>query len=408
MKKVWVRSPDGETREVDPKEYDVPAMLKAGFEVTTRPEPAALHYLPAVGGIVGGIVGGGAGAAAGGIGAFPGAVGGAALGGAGGEAMRQNIGRMMGVAAPETPQEALGAIGQEGAWQGVNEATGIGLAKGAGMVAKPLMQAALKATPEVAQTALREGVLATRGGLKAVEQKLGQLGERTKMMIRQNRASFDPATFLAGAEQSLAKTLRENATPDAVMDFNTFKRMSSRFLQVNQRPLSALALQKLKQDADNIAKPLWNTIAKGEPLSPVKMAKARWYKAVADHARRELENTTPNALLAGRNTSLREANKETSEVIGLKDALGKRVRRGTGIGARLAGHSVGATVGGTAGYFASGHNPLGAGTGALLGLGATSPEALSLLARTLDGGFVPDVLARQAPRAVTSFGTPSR
>lgn len=407
MKKLWLRSPDGEVREVDPKEYDVPAMLKDGFTRTGRPEPGMLKALPGIGGAVGGFMGGTAGAAAGGVGAVPGAIGGAALGGAGGEAMRQHIGRAMGVEQPDTPQAALAAMAGEGAWQGGMQATGVGLAKGASAVAKPLMQAAMRSTPEVAKTALRTGVTATRKGLTKAGDVLKQHGARTASMVRQNVTRFDPQAFLAGAEQSLATNLAANRTPASFVDAKTFQRLSSHFLRRNQGQMDAQALQKLKQMADQIAGPLWKKQARGEALTGVESAKARWYKAVADHAREQLEQTTPDIIEAGKRMSLREANALTGEVIEMRGHLGKQVRTAPGLGARIAGHTAGPAIGGGVGYLATGHDPMGAVGGALVGAGATSPAVLSMLAQLLNSPAAASAL-QQVPRGIGLLGTQSR
>lgn len=397
MKKVWLRDPDGELAEFDPREYDVPRMLADGFTRAKAPEPGALRMLPAAGSLVGGI----AGAPAGPVGM----VGGAALGAAGGEAFRQHIGRAMGYEnVPDTPQEAIASMGGEAAWGAGSQVAGMGLAKGASAVARPLMQAAMRSTPEVAQTALRQGVIATRGGLKRVEQNLADLGARAASMVRQNRTRFEPDVFLAGAERKLAKELAQNRTPGAFDDSRVFQRLSSHFLSRNRRPLSAPALHRLKQMSDDIAKPLWDKAARGEPLTGNEAAKARWYKAVADHARTELERTTPKAVINGKAMTMREANAETAETIRLKEAIGP-TRKAPGMAARIAGHTAGPAAGGTIGFMASGHDPTMTLLGAAAGAGATSPAALSALANALNSPAARDLLLR-SPQALRALGTP--
>jgi hypothetical protein len=46
------------------------------------------------------------------------------------------------------------------------------------------MEAAVKFTPEVAQTAIREGIAATRKGVGKLMTKLGEYGARTTAMLR--------------------------------------------------------------------------------------------------------------------------------------------------------------------------------------------------------------------------------
>ena len=405
-------APDGTEHEIDIDEKDVSAMRRAGWRT---PEPTALRMLPKAGAFVGGLVGGTAGAPTG-PGALLSGAGGAALGAAGGEAMRQHIGRAMGVEVPDSPMEAATAMAREGLMGGVEQVGGNVLGAGAKLGGRVAMQAALKATPEVARTALRPvvfatrgwpkpAVIATRGGLKLVEKNIAELGARTRTIVAQNRTRFVADDILDPAERVLRQKLKDDLTPQAFADRRIFSRLSQGFLRRNKGRMRAVDVQKFKQDADLIAKPIWEKLARNELLSPLEWAKLRWYQAMANSAREVLENTTPDAIVAGRKLSLREANRETAEMIALKDQMGPH-RRQPGALARIAGHTVGPATGGTVGYFTSGHDPKAALLGMAAGAGAASPAGLSMLAHFLNSPAVAATLA-QAPRATgASFTRP--
>ena len=392
-------APDGTEHEIDIDEKDVSAMRKAGWRT---PEPTALRMLPKAGAFVGGLVGGTAGAPTG-PGALLSGAGGAALGAAGGEAMRQHVGRAMGVEVPDSPMEAATAMAREGLMGGVEQVGGNVLGAGAKLGGRVAMQAALNATPEVARTALRSGVIATRGGLKLVEKNIAELGARTRTIVAQNRTRFVADDILDPTERALAQSLKENRTPESMVDARVFQRLGRQFMRRNQRPMTALEVQRFKQDADRIARPIWEKQARGELLSPVEGAKLRWYQAMAKTSREALERTTPDAVVAGRKLSLREANRETAEMIALKEQMGP-YRRQPGALARIAGHTVGPATGGTVGYFTSGHDPKAALLGMAAGAGAASPAGLSMLAQFLNSPAVAATLA-QAPRATGALFT---
>lgn len=392
-------APDGTEHEIDIDEKDVSAMRKAGWRT---PEPTALRMLPKAGSFVGGLVGGTAGAPTG-PGALLSGAGGAALGAAGGEAMRQHIGRAMGVEVPDSPMEAATAMAREGLMGGVEQVGGNVLGAGAKLGGRVAMQAALNATPEVARTALRSGVIATRGGLERVEANIADLAERTMRIVAMNRTPFVADDILDPAERVLRQKLKDDLTPQAFADRRIFSRLSQGFLRRNKGRMRAVDVQKFKKKADLIAKPIWEKLARNELLSPLEWAKLRWYQAMANSAREVLENTTPDAIVAGRKLSLREANRETAEMIALKDQMGPH-RRQPGALARIAGHTVGPATGGTVGYFTSGHDPKAALLGMAAGAGAASPAGLSMLAQFLNSPAVAATLA-QAPRATGALFT---
>jgi hypothetical protein len=288
--------------------------------------------------------------------------------------------------------------------------TGDAFAGTAKLGSRAAMGAAVRYTPEVAQTAIREGITATKQGVAKLMSKLGEYGDRTLSMLRHSTAQgtrFEPVAFLTGAEQSLATKLAENRTPEAMRDLKVFQDLSSDFLRRNPRALTPVQLQQLKRDGEDLAAPIWKKIARKEEVDGTSLAKARWYKAISDYARDQLEKTTPDMIdpRTGKILSLSEANAATSELIKLRQVLAPDVRSERGFMARVAERATsplgrtltGAGTGAAVGALLPGDRAQHGIEGALTGAAVGSPQAMSLLALALQN---PGLLAllRQSPR----------
>lgn len=458
MPTIRLKSPSGEVREVDPDEYDVPAMLESGFardsgKVAVRPhernrpkrkEPFLVSQIPNVAGAlgdiggraVGGAIGAVAGAPAGGVGAIPGAAIGQEAGGilggstfaAGGEALRQGIGAVMGVeGGPQTPQERAQAVVDAGGAQAAYSAVGGVLAKGAGIGGKAAMKAALRWTPETAQTAIREGIGFTAGGLKKIGAKLGEYsGQLRKMLTVSEKAGtkYDPVDVLKNAmtkqyrgQPSLYDQMLNNQSGDqsAVREQineqigKLFKRHGvaigngGQIVNGSGKPLGPLALQKLKQDAQDIAEPIFEMMADKEKVAlvqPSDKVKAQVYRAVADAAQELLEVTTPQDVINGRHTSVAELNAAQRSLIELKQVISpKKLARAVDaaeIAVKRGAIPVG--VGATVGALQPGDRMHNAQIGAMTGAAMSTPANLSRLALLLSSPGAQNVI-RYAPRA---------
>lgn len=476
---VRLRSPRGKVGTYHPDEYDIPRMLKAGFtragevmvpahkrsmpqsrkqettftpgemagagitpQTPQREEPWLVKNLPGAGGMVGDILGraaggsiaGAVGAAATapalGAGGIPAAVIGqevggplgATVGGAGGEAIRQLIDRAIGIDAPGTPQEALAAMGTEGLTQGGLSVVGGAAGAGVKATGRLAMRGALKFTPEVAQTAIREGITATRQGVKKLGARLGEYGGQVMGMLRHSTAignRFDPQMFLDGAEQSLKDLLEKDRAgnpatgrlPEHGEMKAKFEELSNQFLKDNAPlgEMTPLELQRIKTDADAIAKPLWKQIDNKENVVPVDRARAYWYKALGDHARDLLERTTPDMVdpVTGKTVSLAEVNARNSDLIRLKAVIAPDVKTSPGVIGRIAARSAGPAIGAGVGAMVPGDRSRHSLEGAVAGAALTSPEALSWLALRLNSPAVAATL-RQVPRGIGALGSEPR
>lgn len=378
-----------------------------------RHEPALVSMLPTAGGIVGGLAGGGAGAAAGGFPALAAGPAGAALGGAGGEAVRELIDRALGIQnVPQTPQEAAGRLLGAGTGQGLVQATGEAVGPALARTGTALMGAALKVAPEAAQTAVREGITATAAGARKLMARLGDYGGRVAAMIRQNPQTFDPTDILNGGGRALVDQVVNDQTGGAPAKWAAFRQLAQDFVARHTdangaiRPLTAPQLQAFKQQAQDVAGPIFRKMAAGEPLTPLEAANASWHKAMGDYAQQVLENTTPDMIdpRTGKALSLADANRETGNLIKLKDAI-LPAAKDVGTSARVAGRVFPAAAGATVGAVLPGNRYENAALGAGFGLAgpaalaaATSPQALSSLSLMLANPVLANVLA-QIPRA---------
>lgn len=454
---IRLRSPGGKVGVVDVDRVDVAQLLSKGFKragtvmiaahersmptplkrqrgviqsfpasaggqpTITEPAPAPtpapeehplVAALPAIGGMVGGTIGGIGGTVAGvGVGGAPGALGGAAVGGAGGEALRQLANHLLGAEAPETSGEALANIGAEGAWQAGQELAGHGVAKVVGLAGRPVMQAALKSTPEAAVAAIKAGLTRTRAGADKLMRLLGEHGERVRIMARRATGmghEIDPMDLLVSGEKRLDDEVQilggglGSRMPESASDLGTYQHLSTEFLRNNvpKGPLTPSQVEELATKFDKIAEPIWDRIARGDKDIPgVDLARARWYRHMADEMRGWLEKVVPDAIdpKTGRAISLAEQNAYARELIELKKSImpGKKA----GIAARIAARTAGPAAGAAIGASQPGNRTMNALYGAGAGAALTSPEVLSWLALRMNDRVLAQILG-QAPRAV--------
>jgi hypothetical protein len=267
----------------------------------------AVENLPTIGGIAGGLLGGAVGGPAG---PFT-AVGGAAAGGELGYAAQRFL---------QGERPTVGGIAGAGAGQGALELGGLGLGALAGTAARPLMRRALgagkavqKSFPDVAETALRQGLAVSQGGVakanalreasaKALNDLLTQA--RTRGTMLNTRSVTQPVRAL----------LRSNVIPDEEKAQIAEKLV--RFLSDKTARMDPLLLKEIKQFYQNRAAQAYRGLEAGgmpEALGPTQA----FSKAIAQGARQQLE-TIPG--VAGREAT-------TRSLIGAQKALEAAVAR---------------------------------------------------------------------------------
>jgi hypothetical protein len=275
------------------------------------------------------------------------------------------------------------------------------------------MGAALRFTPEVAKTAVEEGISATRGGLKKVMEKLGEFGQRKLAMLRQNTTRFDPLQLLRDGWPALSKEVSENQTGLAPAMYDQYIEETRKFMARHApngvlKDMNAVQLDKFRKDAFELADPIFKRIANNEQVTLVDKALAKWHYAMGQAAKDALEKTTPTMVdpATGQALKLADVNARTGRLIALKEVLSPDVRTSSGLGAQLAARAAspagrmmaGATLGAGAGAAVpGGNNERDALIGAMLGGGLASPQVMSMLALIL-AHRAPAEIGRQVPR----------
>lgn len=296
------------------------------------------------------------------------------------QAFEQNVGRL------------LGAGGQQ---VGLNAAGNV-LSNGVGLVGRGLMATALKATPEVAQTALKEGIAATgrrvsrtltTGGLGKVMGKLREAGGYTKSLVRKattQGSAYHPTEVLHGTEGLVGASFPEE-------DVKLLQELNDRFLKNHGNRLTPVSLHEIKQELDNLAKPIYRKIDGAKMLDTARLTEQRWAKQVADNARQLLNQTVEGYA---------DANARTEALIALKNAVFPAAKRG--VAQRLVAGGVSGTAGAAIGAAASpGNRAQGAGIGAGAGIALSSPAVLSYLALAANNPALRQFL-KYLPRAGAS------
>lgn len=355
---------------------DVPAVVMTPFGPMTLDRSAVAEALPTVLGGAGGIL----------TKPFAAGIPGAAAGGAVGEGLAELL---MG----ETP--SLGQIGAAGASQGAYEAAGGLLSKAAVRVAGPIMQLALKSGPEVAATALREGISATKLGMGKLLKRLGVYGDQTQHIVGQATRlgqRLDVVPLLKNTYADVYPQVTPNLTGEQVQALNA---AIQDFIGENpNRRITPARLHILKQRADQLAHDIYRREASALPPTVLEGARAKFYKAFADRARETL-----NATVGG----YEKSNAPTEALIKLREALTptakKEMSRGAQVASAVMKPGVRAAIGAGIGSELPGDRGRNALVGAGLGAIGASPQALSGLSLFLNSPLM-SLLLRQAPRAV--------
>lgn len=389
---------------------------KSGWQrVTDLIPPAAAT----VGAIPGAAVGAVMGAPGGPIGVRAGMKAGQAAGatvaGAGGEALRQLLTEVPALATggvpgyeavggPASPAEAFKRIADVGAEQGAADVVGQGLGKVASVVGKGAMGLALRSTPEVAQTAISEGIAATKAGVQKMMTKLGEFGARKAAMLRMNTTRFDPMQILRDGWPALRKEVQENQTglsPDIYDKYieETRKFMARHAPNGTLQDMTATQLDKFRKDAFTLADPIFKRLANKEQVTLEDQALAKWHYAMGQAAQDALERTTPDMVdrATGQTLSLADVNARTGRLIELKNLLAPDVKDRVSTAADLVKRGVPVATTASGGLLGEeiarrGHTPGGPLTGAAVGALMGSPGGLSHIAMLLSNPTLASLL----------------
>ena len=353
--------------------------------------------------ILAGLVGGGAAAlaaplAAPTLGVAPVAAGtaGAALGGHLGQNIVDAVQTARGHG-PKSGADAAKRANDEALMQGAYELGGRGLAKGASLAARPLMELAVKFTPEVAQTALREGVAATTKGLDRLLKRIKESGDATRSLVEyatRKGQRYDGVAIAREAYQELAADFEKmpisNPTRKALAKY------TKRFLKENGSDITPTRLHMMKQVSDDIADPILTAQKRGDMVAQGDLLWARWHKAFADRARITLDESIGKIPGSVEPSLYHVQNRRTSQLLALKEAIWPQSTKQFSRTATMlrsvarpaAGAATGAAIGGTMNPNHARGIIEGAAVGSLLGSpAATSQAALALNNRLIQLGL---------------------
>lgn len=345
--------------------------------------------LPGLGGFAGGVAGGIPGATIGGM------IGKAAQLGVPGLKAASGIRPSKAEAQIET-SEALRQIARAGVEQGLLQTGGTAAVKVLGATGKLAMRAALKADPRVAQTAITEGITATKAGLRKLGQKIAESGAVTTNLISQATRSgkiFSPVQMAREIFQELGPVASNRAVPipaqTAVQD------LTRALIKGNPGDkITPDKLQAIKRTSDAALERYYSKLAPGRPRpDPSKLPiQLQWHKAVADKARTLLETIPGVATQNARTSSLLELQGR------MAPALSDRLM------VRLALQGARPAAGALAGAMVPGDRGRNAAIGAVAGTAATSPALLSQLALMANNPMLAQLL-RNAPNALSMLAT---
>lgn len=310
---------------------------------------------------------------------------GAFVGGAGLEGYRQSIAGLMGEKSPETSLEAIKGLGGAGVEQALNEVTGrlfLGTAK---KVARPFMEAAIKATPQIAQVAIREGIGASARGMVKLNKLWEKVtnAERTLARNATKAAVRLPGYTIADAAYKEVRRIMSEAPQSEI---NKLIRLHNEFVQQygsNIRPTTALRIRKYH---DGQATNLYALRDQGKGLAARTKASIEelWHKAIGQQTREVLQSRVPEIADPVYYRALTGNGTLPSEIVPLKSLMDQTMARTPSFGRKLAERSAASAAGATAGFALSPDNRMqGAGLGAAAGLAAGSAARSAVSPRTL-------------------------
>jgi len=268
------------------------------------------------------------------------------------------------------PMDVLGDVVKDAGEQAALNWAGGAVGRGVGKVAKPLMSAALKAAPEVAQIAIREGIAATRAGAAKLGSRIKDISRETRLAVAHAQragARLDTNMLASKIEADVLADLGQSSTSaNKIPEVNKIKQ---RFLGSGGTIQPVKAHQYFKS-ANKAAEPQFVKSANGQmmmlPSDPVEQL---WKMHEAKHIGEALTNATRYAGPGGaQGSKFAELNGKMHELLKLKEVMDLD---DVGLGARLAqqgtSRAAAAATGATRGAAAPGNRGQNAAVGAVAG-----------------------------------------
>lgn len=326
---------------------------------------------------------------------------GAITGGAGLEAIRQLVAHAVGEpTAPQSPTAAINEIGNQGMWQGINELGGRFLTGGAQKVLAPaFMRLATHLSPESAGVALREGILATKGGLEKLEQRwIETTGAEAKLATAAGGLGLRARTAQL-ADQAYDAVRRANPGLDPI-DLDELQKLRQREM-LRDPSATPSDSRSIRQYHDTRATSLYDAREGGRKGSA--SLTEQWHKAMADQHREWLQSNVPGIKDPAVYQKLTGSPTTPEEIVKLKNELTPALTKSKTVAMQVLAKGGPAAAGATYGALTHPQNRVegglvGAGEGAALGAALSSP-ALSLYAHAANNPVLAAILSN-IPRAV--------
>lgn len=411
--KVKTKYPDayGDFSDDEAAAPDTAMAASPSPAATPVPEQQGLHVsnemVRGAGGMLGGMMAGAelspaaaaAGSVLGPVGTFLGGVippiAGAALGGGAIEMVREHLKRMSGDDTPETPSDDPIAAMRD---QAMYELGGQLLMRPLQAAGKGMMQVALKAAPDIAKTAIAEGISATGKGLETLNARWKEIvgAERSMAMnAGRNGVRIPGYTMADEAYKQVKKQLRGADTAT----LKELSKLHNDFVAQwggSIRPSSALAIRKW---SDRVANGLWKA-REGGKLG-IASVREMWSEAMGNQSRDFLRSRVPEVnnpavyeKLFGRPTT-------PAEITRLKLAVEPIVKKHPTIMRSVLQRAVPTAAGaGVGAAMSPEHRATGAMAGAAIGAGAgfgSAPQVMSHGGLLLNNPIL-GILLRNAPR----------
>lgn len=351
----------------------------------------ATTLLPTVGAQVGAGLGGFEGPAATGL---------AALGGAGGEAARQVL---SGESFTNPELAGLGGakkILATGATEGALQAAGGQAMRAARKLGAGMMTFVLRNNPEVAQTAIREGITATAGGLaraKALREATTGAERQILEAAAQKGATIDPYQDIV---QNAYKQVRSKLAGAPAKKVEQLHELASDFLKQWAKPIDPVQALKIRQFYDIAAKEAHQAV-QGAGRHLTTDVERLWNQAVANETRASLQSAVPEIVDRNAYKTLTGSATLPHEIVRLTEVLHPGLKRAGPIASHVAKRLAPSAAGAGIGAALPGNRARNAVEGGLLGLGgqlALSPQLLSQVALLLSNPALLGGLA-SVPRA---------
>lgn len=333
---------------------------------------------------------------------------GATVGGSVGEVLRQTINAPWAQAIPDhtirtlastfgdvasspSPDEALKQVGLAGLEQGAYEAGGRVVMGGVKLGGNAAASAALRFTPETAQTMIREGITATRGGFRKLTARIVNVGDQTTGLVRRaaRRGGMKFMTPTQNAVDTVSDIVEKKLKTQGIYgeSLQELNDIRNRFVRDNGSHMSLERAHQVKKTSGQAVDPVFKKNAKGEMVAISKSAvEDLWDKEMSGYLNQRIGSVV---------SGYHELNTLESSLIALKQAM----KPFHNVAARAAFSPAGRmSAGAAAGTLLPGDDRTNAMRGAAAGLLST-PQMLSILAMVSRN---PALLALfgQAPRAV--------